>query len=347
MGFKNAAQRKAVWASRNEKKKGSPAKQSIPDFKGTGNRLKRNMGQSVTGLSDERSQDKVINKVTNTTKKLNPVQTAFTEYMDWNDDGKVTTSDVVKEAASWLVPGGVFVKGAKYLNKARKFLSPFKHCDSEMMHSGGWGQVRKYNSPGTTGNKEGIKHNEKMRQEIGTFKMPYSPLNNNDSIAKAWKDFKAGYMNRKTHPATGKPISAEENLAEYNREKGEFYYDHDKKKLRLIPTDDGEQKIMKGIEKNQLAPDRKSSHDYRSPYVADQRRQRNNALKSSAKIPGKAIRKAKDAADSPLNKEGKKDACYHKVKSRVKVWPSAYASGQLVQCRKAGAANWGEKSKKK
>ena len=24
---------------------------------------------------------------------------------------------------------------------------------------------------------------------------------------------------------------------------------------------------------------------------------------------------------------GKKDACYHKVKSRYKVWPSAYASG--------------------
>jgi hypothetical protein len=36
-----------------------------------------------------------------------------------------------------------------------------------------------------------------------------------------------------------------------------------------------------------------------------------------------------------------KDACYHKVKSRVKVWPSAYASGQLVQCRKRGAKNWG------
>ena len=44
-------------------------------------------------------------------------------------------------------------------------------------------------------------------------------------------------------------------------------------------------------------------------------------------------------------KKGKKDACYHKVKSRVKVWPSAYASGQLVQCRKRGAANWGKKSK--
>ena len=28
----------------------------------------------------------------------------------------------------------------------------------------------------------------------------------------------------------------------------------------------------------------------------------------------------------------KKDACYHKVKARYKVWPSAYASGALVQC---------------
>ena len=42
---------------------------------------------------------------------------------------------------------------------------------------------------------------------------------------------------------------------------------------------------------------------------------------------------------------GKKDACYHKVKARYKVWPSAYASGALVQCRKKGAANWGNKSK--
>jgi len=39
----------------------------------------------------------------------------------------------------------------------------------------------------------------------------------------------------------------------------------------------------------------------------------------------------------------KQDACYHKVKSRYKVWPSAYASGALVQCRKKGAANWGKK----
>ena len=45
--------------------------------------------------------------------------------------------------------------------------------------------------------------------------------------------------------------------------------------------------------------------------------------------------------------KGKKDACYHKVKSRYAVWPSAYASGALVKCRKVGAKNWGNKSKKK
>lgn len=52
---------------------------------------------------------------------------------------------------------------------------------------------------------------------------------------------------------------------------------------------------------------------------------------------------------SPAKKIGspakKKDACYSKVKSRYKKWPSAYASGALVKCRKVGAANWGNKSK--
>ena len=42
----------------------------------------------------------------------------------------------------------------------------------------------------------------------------------------------------------------------------------------------------------------------------------------------------------------KQDACYHKVKSRYKVWPSAYASGALVKCRKVGAKNWGTGGKK-
>lgn len=42
-----------------------------------------------------------------------------------------------------------------------------------------------------------------------------------------------------------------------------------------------------------------------------------------------------------------KDACYHKVKARYKVFPSAYASGAIAKCRKVGAANYGNSSKKK
>ena len=53
-----------------------------------------------------------------------------------------------------------------------------------------------------------------------------------------------------------------------------------------------------------------------------------------------------EAKDKKGKGSGTKDACYHKVKSRYSVWPSAYASGALVKCRKVGAANWGNKSKK-
>ena len=61
--------------------------------------------------------------------------------------------------------------------------------------------------------------------------------------------------------------------------------------------------------------------------------------------------KAKNVATEQMNSfktflEGKKDACYTKVKSRYSVWPSAYASGALVKCRKVGAKNWGNKTKK-
>jgi hypothetical protein len=51
-----------------------------------------------------------------------------------------------------------------------------------------------------------------------------------------------------------------------------------------------------------------------------------------------------EAKDKKGKDSGKKDACYHKVKSRYSVWPSAYASGALVKCRKKGAKNWGNKS---
>ena len=52
-----------------------------------------------------------------------------------------------------------------------------------------------------------------------------------------------------------------------------------------------------------------------------------------------------EAKDKKGKGSGSKDACYHKVKSRYSVWPSAYASGALVKCRKVGAANWGNSKK--
>ena len=58
----------------------------------------------------------------------------------------------------------------------------------------------------------------------------------------------------------------------------------------------------------------------------------------------------KEEVNEESDKKGKgsgtKDACYHKVKSRYSVWPSAYASGALVKCRQKGAKNWGNSSKK-
>ena len=53
----------------------------------------------------------------------------------------------------------------------------------------------------------------------------------------------------------------------------------------------------------------------------------------------------KAVLDEKKKSSAKKDACYNKVKSRYKVWPSAYASGALVKCRKVGASNWGNSKK--
>ena len=50
-------------------------------------------------------------------------------------------------------------------------------------------------------------------------------------------------------------------------------------------------------------------------------------------------------SDKKGSGSGTKDACYKKVKASASVWPSAYASGRLVQCRKKGAANYGNSKK--
>jgi len=82
---------------------------------------------------------------------------------------------------------------------------------------------------------------------------------------------------------------------------------------------------------------RKSAADPNQP-------EKSGAAKPTYVSTDKPKRKMNEEKDAKGKSSGKKDACYNKVKSRYDVWPSAYASGALVKCRKVGAANWGTKS---
>jgi hypothetical protein len=72
-----------------------------------------------------------------------------------------------------------------------------------------------------------------------------------------------------------------------------------------------------------------------------------SVLKNNPKYIKYAVNLTADDYEAEGVAEAKRDACYNKVRSRYKVWPSAYASGALVQCRKKGAANWGTGGMKK
>ena len=126
-----------------------------------------------------------------------------------------------------------------------------------------------------------------------------------------------------------------------------------RRKNRQDPNPD-----RKGKAINVATEETKKDHEY--SMARSQLKTIKNAAKRLEKKMGKTgegelkswvqskITKAADyidtAADYVTNEE--KDACYHKVKSRYSVWPSAYASGALVKCRKVGAKNWGNKTKK-
>lgn len=78
-------------------------------------------------------------------------------------------------------------------------------------------------------------------------------------------------------------------------------------------------------------------------------RNKNGELEDWEENIGKKVFGDDEDGDEEDNEDrGKKknrDACYKKVKSRYDVWPSAYASGALVKCRKVGAKNWGNSKK--
>jgi hypothetical protein len=78
--------------------------------------------------------------------------------------------------------------------------------------------------------------------------------------------------------------------------------------------------------------------------AADPTQQEKSGAAKPTYVSTDSPKKMNEESDKKGKSSGTKDACYHKVKSRYSVWPSAYASGALVKCRKVGADKWGTKS---
>ena len=98
----------------------------------------------------------------------------------------------------------------------------------------------------------------------------------------------------------------------------------------------------KGIKK--CRPSKKVSAD--TPKTWSQVDKKKEVSKKRRVGMGNRTTKAEEVVLDEKKKTAKRDACYHKVKSRYEVWPSAYASAALSKCRNVGAKNWGNKSKK-
>ena len=139
---------------------------------------------------------------------------------------------------------------------------------------------------------------------------------------------------------------------------------------RKKAADPGQQQKSGAAKPTYVSTDKPVKKEEKDHEVSMAQSQLDNAIKDAKKLKSKLGKKEKDLPawmqakitdtehnmdatssyvgeekDKPGKGSGKKDACYHKVKSRYDVWPSAYASGALVKCRKVGAKNWGNKTK--
>jgi len=117
------------------------------------------------------------------------------------------------------------------------------------------------------------------------------------------------------------------------------------------PGEKGTPKCYSSAKKASMSKKELRSADTRKSRQDPGQQQKSGATKPTYVSTDKPKKKMKEetfneAEDKKTKGSGSKDACYHKVKSRYSVWPSAYASGALVKCRKVGAANWGNSTKK-
>jgi hypothetical protein len=107
---------------------------------------------------------------------------------------------------------------------------------------------------------------------------------------------------------------------------------------------EGTPKCVSSAKRASMTKDERLSAARRKKTADPGQQQKSGAAKPTyvSTDPKKKMKEELDLKEE--EKKAKKDACYHKVKSRYRVWPSAYASGALVKCRKVGADSWGTKS---
>ncbi len=129
-------------------------------------------------------------------------------------------------------------------------------------------------------------------------------------------------------------------------------------KMKAALSDEEEQKAFERKNRQDPNPDREGkakmvATESNNPLMMDMPKPQSAYEKLATDLATDLKRQAtfKDAKNARIKQQvsqskmtEEKDACYSKVKSRYKVWPSAYASGALVKCRKVGAKNWGNKS---
>ena len=143
------------------------------------------------------------------------------------------------------------------------------------------------------------------------------------------------------------PEETAKKKARLEKKRGMKLDDHPEYKTEA--ADPADEARMKVFQKLQKAVDQKKKVNKESYEKAIKANQKELDKLEKGEEPATAKRykeMKKEEVEQVDEKAGEKDACYHKVKSRYSVWPSAYASGALVKCRKKGAANWGNSSKK-
>ena len=142
-----------------------------------------------------------------------------------------------------------------------------------------------------------------------------------------------------------KAYLAESHTKEHEEELGEIVKELENASKMHASQAERIQKILDETDDDELKEGKKNCGCGQDPCITYGVQ---SEVKGGDKEDGEYQKNVEDSFDETIDekkKSGKKDACYHKVKSRYKVWPSAYASGALVKCRKVGAKNWGNSKK--